>query len=165
MEENTKMELNLLINGVPINGYLNIDPLASDEEVNNGQKVKGELDNLDDYVDDAECVEILAVEVLEYISMEKADSVLNHWLSKLRMGGTITIGATNFRQVCRSVASQTIDNNAANLLLYGKQTHELEYKKGLVDLARLCAVLEAKGLQIIQKRLDGFKMFVTAQRI
>jgi len=159
------MKINLLLGGPSVDNYLNIDELATDEELNTKKKVKCLLDNLDEHVDNAECDEILALDVLEYFTVDKVDAILRHWITKLRRKGKIVIGLTNLRQVFRSVLSYKIDSNQANILIYGIQQRELDFKKTFIDLDKLYSVLQSNGLEIINKRIDGFQIFVTARRV
>lgn len=153
------MKLNITLGQPPINGYLNIDP-----NLDHDGKVVCPLDNLNDHVDDAECEEILALDVLEYIPKELADKTVVHWLSKLAHGGKIILSGINARQVAKAILNKSIDIDAANILMYGEQNHPWQRKYGITDIQRLSDVLTGLGLKVISKQLDGFKMTVIAER-
>lgn len=152
------MKLNLTLGHPPINGYLNVDPFFDHDG-----KTKCDLDKLE-CVDDGECSEILAIDVLEYVPVPIADQTLTHWVSKLAHKGVLVIGGTNLRQVCKCILDKTLDIDRANQILYGEQRFPGDLKYGMVDMERLCAALQTKGLKVISKQLDGLKMIVKGER-
>lgn len=152
------MRLNITFGGEPVNGFLNVDPYFDHDG-----KTKCAIDNID-CVDNNECEEIIALDVLEYIPVQLADKTIDHWVSKLAHGGKLTVNATNIRQVARSVINKSVNLDELNEYIYGSQRFDWEIKRGMVDLDRLCGAMISKGLKIVSKRLDGLKMFVTAER-
>jgi hypothetical protein len=153
------MKLNLTLGGTPKNGYLNIDPYFEAEG-----KTKADLGNLNEYVDDNECSQILALDILEYLPVPVADQILNHWISKLAHNGQLILSATNVRQVCKCIINKSLPLDVSNELLYGSQRYDWEVKRGMVDIERLTSALQSKGLRILSKRLNGLQMCVVAER-
>lgn len=156
------MKLNLLYHGDELrSGYVNVDPYADD---NSPTKVKAELSDLNKVASDAECTDIIAIDVIDHFNSTQVDAVLDHWLSKLRHKGTITVGGTDLSEISESLYVGNINIDEANSLLFGNQGEDWEFKKSCVDIESLIMVLKAKGLKILKKRTNHYKYIVQAQR-
>ena len=147
------MKINLKLGGKDKNGYLNIDGL------------KGmELRNLDEYVDDAECIEVLAEDILDYLQINEARSVLAHWISKLRHGGKLIVGGTDIAEVCRMFYKRAIDLESLNEILHGNFQEAWSVKLSHTTMEELASFLESQGIKVTKKRIEGFKMIVEGER-
>lgn len=144
------MKINLLRGSNEfISGYTNIDPYGNDDNI-----VIGEIENLDYVADDAQCIEIRAIDIIDYIEPSKIDKVLYHWMTKLRIGGTITIGGTDLSLVCNAFLDGSINADVATSLLYGQRFSSYQYKKNITTLENLCDFFESAGYKILLKRYD-----------
>ena len=92
------MKINITIGGSEKSGYLNIDALKDLE-----------IRNLDEYVDPAECFEIVAEDIVDYIPKQELPSVIDNWVSKLRHQGTIIVGGTDAFEVCKMFSQNSIN--------------------------------------------------------
>ena len=119
---------------------------------------------LDDVVSDAECTEITADEILDYIPHGQHLAVIQHWVSKLRHGGRIKVGGTDLYEVAKVVMNQLVTNQEANLLLHGNHQHAWDIKHGQMTLNQVVSILRDLGLHIEKQRLNGTKMLVEANR-
>lgn len=157
------MKVNLLIDNPRDvrNGYLNIDPYASDTEQD---RLRGDLSNISHSVDDAEASEIVAVGVLSYYPGSLVNDIVSGWVKKLAVGGTITISAVDHNQVAHRLHGQHITAEQANELLHGRQEKDWDIIKSSFPIQRLIDVLKAQGLQIVQKRFRDCEAIVTARR-
>ena len=79
-----------------LNGYTNIDPISHFDGLN------ADLRNLDEIASDAECSEILADEVIDFIRQEEVYPILDHWIRKLRHKGNIFISFYDTRQIAKA---------------------------------------------------------------
>lgn len=158
------MKLNLLINnsGDVRNGYLNIDPSANPEDPYG--RVRCDLDNLDPLVDANEATEVVALDILDYYATTDVDRVLNHWLSKLAHGGTLTVSVVDLREVSRQFLAGGLGLDEANLLLHGEQDGPMRFRMCSLTLDHLSAVLENKGLKVLKRRIVDRRAVVTCQR-
>jgi hypothetical protein len=155
------VKINLLINNNSVrNGFINVDPFA----VPGDGKVGGDVGNLDHVACDAECDEIVADDILDYIPNDVSGDTLLNWIGKLRHGGTLTIGGVDLREVSRMFTRQEIDVSEANAVLYGRQRLPLEYRKSTSTIQHVINMLESKGLKILNKRIEGAYYSVTARR-
>lgn len=155
------MKLNILYNDDRVRqGYLNIDPFA-----NNKESVRvGDPKNLDEFVDDGECVEIVALDVLDHYPSTEVDNVLMHWLSKLRHGGIITIGGNDFDSISSAYKMGRIDLIKLNELLYGLQGEDASYQYSCLSINTMIDFLQGQGLKVIMKRVNKYKFVVKAER-
>lgn len=156
------MRINLLLNGeTPRSGFLNLDPLASPGDE---LKTRGDLSNLDEFVDDSEAEEIIATDVIDFLPPQTVDGVIDHWIRKLRHGGSIVVGGVDIREVARGLMNQSITPEYANLLLYGVQSAPHEYRKSTMTMQRLLGVFQAKGLKVMHKRIVSYYYQIKADR-
>jgi hypothetical protein len=154
-------KLNLLINGGDLrSGYVNIDPLA----VGQDEVMAGSVGNLDWIADDAECDEIVALDVIDFLSSTETDATLEHWLKKLRHGGTITIGGIDLYEVAKGILHGRIDVAEANFLIHGNQSVPADCRKANTTIQQMIRVLDGLGYELLHKKIDGYKFYITARR-
>jgi hypothetical protein len=157
------MKVNLLLNAPADvrSGYLNIDPLAPPQDPT---RVQGRLDDLTHSVDAAECEELVAHDVLDRFGPDQVDGVLEHWLSRLRRGGRITVSAVDAREVARALLNGTLALADANALLHGEQRNDWELRRVSLTLAQLAEALSSRGFKVLTKRVVNYRAVVTAER-
>tara|TARA_Y100001938_G_C8074820_1_gene425355 strand:- start:1378 stop:1863 length:486 start_codon:yes stop_codon:yes gene_type:complete len=149
--------------GDVLDTHLNINPFTKKTE--DGLLVRGDLTNIDKYVDDAEAEEIIAMDVIDYISTTKTAETIANWISKLAIGGRIVIGGIDIIAVSKSLADYSLDIASANLLIHGKQDEPYLIKRASFSAYDLAEYLEVTyGLGIVKKDIQNYKMFVEAQR-
>lgn len=154
------MKLHLFINGMPRTGYLNLSPFGDNDQVK-----LGTYRDLDGFVENNECLEILADTILDYVPFNELSDLFKSLLQKLRKNGKIIIGGTDLSEVCRAYHLGIIDTNDTNKLLHGEQTGAWAFKHAQLTLIDCVQGLQQLGLKINKKRLDGFHFVVEAQRI
>ena len=148
-----QMKINILIGGADKNGYLNISALKDLE-----------IRNLDEYVDNAECFEIIAEDIVDYMPKQELPQVLDNWVSKLRHQGTIVIGGTDVYEVCKMFAQEALSLEELNNLMHGEQSQGWDVRLNQLTLQQMCSELEGRGLKVLKKRINGFKFSVEAER-
>lgn len=135
-----------------------IGPLAPDSSY----VTVGYRTNLDDFAENAECKEINAPNILDFVEVEQHASYIQHLVSKLRHGGTLVIGGTDIISVSLAIFNKSLTNEQANHIIYGVQTEPV--KKGLSCLEDLRKLLLSCGLKIKQQ-IPGLQMLIVASRI
>ena len=116
------MKVNLLYGEADIlTGYLNLHPFAISDDDEKNIRI-ADIKNIDRHVCDAEATEIIATDVIDYLSLYEVPKVLGHWIKKLRHGGKIVIGGTDMNEVTRGFIHGDIDLETTNKLLHGLQT-------------------------------------------
>jgi hypothetical protein len=125
----------------------------------------GDIKNLDPFVNDAEATEIIATDVIDYLPLNDMNTIIDHWVSKLRRGGKIVIGGIDLFQVCKAFTQYDINVETANKLLHGLQDQPHLLKRLTLTLTGLRNYLRDKhGLKILKTRYAGYSMIVEAQR-
>ena len=157
-----KSKINLLYgSGDVLHTHLNLDPFTSKET---DVLIRADVKNLDDFVDDAEAQEIIALDVIDYIPLTDVNKVIKHWVSKLRHGGTLIIGGTDLFEVSKSFAQYRIDITRANKLIHGEQSKPYLIKRTNFTVLGLSDYLSSLGLKLQKKRVNDFIMTVEATR-
>lgn len=152
------MKLHISINKAPLNGYTNISPMGGEEKFICNPK------NLEGLVEDAQCTEIIAEDILDYIASNDILNFLTYYVKKLRHKGKLIIGGTDLYSLCKAVVTKNLNVLLTNHLLHGEQTHPWDFKYGQISLDDLVDLLKSLGLKILKKRVNGYKMVVEAER-
>jgi len=143
--------------------HVNINPFAEEEK--DGEIIRGDVTNLDKYVDDGELEELIAYDVLDYIESIKAEDSIANWVKKIKIGGKICIGGTDLIEVCKSFSQYRIDINLANELIHGTQEKPYLIRRVNFTAIGLADYLQVQfGLKIGRKVVNNYKMLVEAHR-
>lgn len=142
-------------------GWLNIDPLAP---ANDPQRIKHTPEDLSALVQPASLEALRALDVLDYYPAQKADQVLDHWISLLGHQGTLAISCVDILEVSRALQRRLIDIPLANSLLHGEQKQNWDHRCANYSLGQLASVLENKGLHILVRRIFDFRAILVAKR-
>jgi hypothetical protein len=140
------MKLNICVNGEYKENYKNIEPRI----------------NLDDVVQNAECEEILALNIMDYIPTEIVYNILKHYVSKLRHGGKIILGGTDLVLLSKEIVTGRLNIVEANKMLHGSNG-EIK-KNGQISLSDLDDILKSLNLKIMKRRIDGIKFYIEGVR-
>ncbi len=156
------MKLNLFIDNPDAarQGYKNIDPVAP---IGHADILRENLAELAS-VDDAECSEIVALDVLEYFPPADTDKILTTWIRKLGHGGMLTVGFTDLYQLVKHTYNRTLNISEVNLYLHGNQKSPWNLKRNTFSTDLISEVLQGKGLKILSKRIDGVTTIIKAVR-
>jgi S-adenosylmethionine:diacylglycerol 3-amino-3-carboxypropyl transferase len=149
--------------GDVLDTHLNINPFTKNTK--DGFLARGELTNLDKYVDAAEVDELVALDVIDYIPTTQTKDALDNWISKLRIGGRIIIGGIDILSISKSISDGSLDTPLANLLIHGKQDKPYLIKRASFSAYDLSEYLESfYSLGIVKKDIINYNMLVEAQR-
>ncbi len=153
------MKLNLGCGNDLRNGYVNIDiaPINNlDHQI--------DASNLDDVCNDEEVDEILAVNVLNMLSYKEILNVLQHWVDKLKPGGTIKVVVPDLVELSRAFLNGELKSDHFILQMYGKQEHEHDFHRTGFDVVLLQSVLETVKMQVISKRILNATIVMEAEK-
>lgn len=155
------MKLNLILHESDCrSGYTNCGPIA---RLGRGA-VHSSFSHLDPLCEDAEATELIALDVIDFVSPGEINEMVAHWVRKLRHGGTLTVGGLDLAEVARRLVSGRLDHDAANLLIYGSQDVPALCRKACMPLRVACEVLEAYGLKVLTKTYNECFYVVTSRR-
>ncbi len=158
------MKLNLLLAnpGGCLPGYANLDCFACAGQ----PTLLCDISDLSEYIDDAECDEIRAINVLSYFDANKVGEIITKWVSKLRHGGELVIGDVDILQVWKAYSRAEIDYVTLNKLLYGEQTSPLRWdlRKTGLSLQEVSYALNSNGLNVTEKKFESVYFNIRATR-
>lgn len=157
------MKTNLLIGGKPLNGYLNIDVLA---QPNHQDRVAGDITNLDAVVDNNECQELLAIDVIDFVPLQIRQQTLQNWSNKIAHGGIITVSAVDLVELARLISSgQLADVVEINKSIFGIANNVWQIRKSYIPLQDTVQMLVQSGQFEIQSvHFKNFNYYITARR-
>ncbi len=158
-----KVRMNLLVgNEADIReGWTNIDPLAPE---NDHRRIRANPMNLDPVCDAGEVDELVAHDLIDTLPYREANEVLDHWISRLAHGGTITLSCVDTLEVTKMFQNRSLMMGQLNALLHGEQTESWKFRQGSYHLGQLANILTSKGLVVLQKRIHQFRAIIVAQR-
>jgi GTPase SAR1 family protein len=158
------MKVNILLDnpeGV-LNGYTNIDPFVP--EKSGDSRINHNILNLDGVLEDAEGVEIRAINILTYLNANDINIAIENWVRKLRHKGQLVLADVDVNEVAKFIVAQKIDLKLANIMLHGEQQKEWQLRYTSLSLAEILPCLRNKGLKIITARILNGNFFVRAER-
>lgn len=157
------MKVNLLIdNPNVLSGYLNLDPCVMEP---GDARIKSDISNLDNYVDDNECEEIRAHEVLTYFDSNKVDAILDNWIKKLRINGIIHICDVDMEEAYKGYKRGDFELLKLNEILFGGQDRKWNLRKCGLTITALEDAFKAKGLKVTKKYFQDYNFVIEGKRI
>lgn len=156
------MKIKLGVGEIPYAGYLNIDPCPLQTQAD-CEVVIGDPRMLY-MVEQSECTEILAPNILDYIHVSQLVPFITLLVSKLRHGGKIILGGTDLHTICRSYMIGELKPEELINILYGEEFGAWKNKVGCYPLGEISNILKELDIQIIRKQLENQYMFVEGVR-
>lgn len=112
-------------------------------------------------VDDGECTEIYAVDILDFVPECRFQEFIHSLVKKMRHGCELVIGGSDIYESAKQILRGDHTVYESSKLLYGTQDIP---KVGQYSLNVICDELLKCGLKIIAKNIDGNSMYVKATR-
>jgi hypothetical protein len=130
-----------------------------------GYENLGFVKTLDPFVMNAECTEILALGVIDYIEIERVEVYIQHLVSKLRHKGKLVITGRDMFYFANLVVTQpgNVDLVAVNKLIYGELDKRPYASQTHVN--HVAELLQKFGLKILRKSLEAGEYVVEAERL
>jgi hypothetical protein len=137
-------------------GFVNVSPnLTASAEV-----AAAPLNGLDEVVCAGEAEELVADNVLPAVDPARADECLAHWASRVRVGGTLTVGATDLYEVAEQLLAGTLSQEAAGQALFGGAVPH----RAAFSLPQLAAAVVSLGFEPRRQYYAGCVAYVVAER-
>lgn len=152
------MKLFIGVDVAPLNGYTTVDPVGSENTIS------VDFRSLDSVCEPAECTEIRAPNILNFIHGSELYSVLANWVSKLRHGGKLIVGGSELLECCKSVMLGQINVAEANKLFYNEKRTPWHVNFGMYECNEIVGLLTDFGLRIEKKRINGNTFVIEAYR-
>ena len=155
------MKINLMYGkGQKLPRFTNINAIPTDED----DVMVMDPSNLDFFVDDAEAEAIIAYDVINFLPRESMISTIEHWVKKLRHGGSIIVGGIDSCAIARDVVASKISLQDLNILLYGSEIPNWDVRRNIFTMQSLVDHLKSLGLKIVKSRIDKYEIAVEAMR-
>ena len=130
---------------------------TDDEKIENYKHIQcyGTPLDLSDIADN-ECEEILAGDVLDMYSVEMMPQLIQQLVGKLRIGGRIVLGGTEFSVLAKHIINGGLTAEAVSQIIASK--------KSVTDVMTIKNALKQLGLNILSTSINGVHCEVTAKR-
>lgn len=130
---------------------------TDDEKIENYQHIQCYGTPLDlSSIADNECEEILAGDLLDMYTIDMLPALVQQLVSKLRIGGRIVLGGTEFSVLAKHIVNGGFTAEAVSNIIASK--------KSLTDISIIKNALKQLGLDILSTSISGIHCEVTAKR-
>ena len=141
-----------------LNGYINMDPITKFDDM------LYDIRNLDDVVSDAECMEIISDDVIDFLEKKGSMEALSHWVKKIRHGGKIVVTSIDAYEVAKSFYRKNLDIDMFNKAIHGNFSAPWDVRLSHTTIEELSDFLQSQGLNVTKKRINGIKLIIEAER-
>lgn len=156
------MKLNLGSGGdIRLHGYINVDILPNPSAPAEIYR-QGDMANLDWLCAAGQADEIMANNSLPCLPYTVVDAVLEHWVSRLKVGGVLKITVPDLRWIAKSLGEDVADLSKIAPLIYGPQDQPSVGFRSAYDPKALCDRLVSLGMRITGQRKAGFIAYIEA---
>lgn len=131
-------------------------------ETRDGYENVGFVKNLDAFAENGECEEVLAINILEYISCSNLEKFVLHLASKVAYGGKIVINGLDYMEISKMAVRQDFNVAEFNRLLFGTGSQP---KESCITMNAITGILQSNGFKILKKRLNGYDFSIEATRV
>ena len=129
---------------------------TDDEKIENYQHIQCYGTPLDlSSIADNECEEILAGDLLDMYTIDMLPALVQQLVSKLRIGGRIVLGGTEFSVLAKHIVNGGFTAEAVSNIIASK--------KSLTDISIIKNALKQLGLNILSTSISGIHCEVTAK--
>jgi len=112
-------------------------------------------------IDDGECTEIHAPEILDYIPEHEFRLFIDTLVNKMRHGCELTIGGSDLYESMKQLFRGDLNVYTMNNVLYGNKEVS---KRGQYSMNSVSDILLQRGLKILEKNMDRNQMYIKAVR-
>jgi len=107
-------------------------------------------------ISDNECELIMANDVIDSFDIPNIEGLLGLLISKLRINGTMVIGGTDLRLLCKSVINDQMSELDASQIISGLRS--------ATSLESLRAAIQSMGLNLVSSQITGVHYELTVKR-
>lgn len=123
---------------------INLDPYAQQGD----GKIKGNLANLDEHVENGEATFILSKFILEFMDSNTMKLAMDNWVRKLAFGGKLHLTGYDSKALAREYTLGGVDEVEFNRMLYGDNSTPWNKKSQILSLKIILNELQNRGLTI-----------------
>ncbi len=129
-------------------GYINIDMVKS-----RGVDYIGSVEKLP--LPDLSVDEIYARDVIEHFSHHQIESILCHWITKLKFGGRLYLMTPNLLTIAQMIVNNEAPANELVRKLYGGQDFPSNYHYSAFEPVGMKSLLEKHGMTVLEFNEHG----------
>ena len=107
-------------------------------------------------VSDNECEVIMANDIVDAFTIDKIGELVMSLSKKMRMNGTLVLGGTDIRLLCKAIVNDQITEQEGSNIISTLSSAS--------NLALLKSALEGVGLSVLSTQITGIHYEVTAKR-
>lgn len=107
-------------------------------------------------VSDNECEVIMANDIVDAFTIDKIGELVMSLAKKMRMNGTLVLGGTDIRLLCKAIVNDQITEQEGSNIISTLSSAS--------NLALLKSALEGVGLSVLSTQIAGIHYEVTAKR-
>ena len=128
------------------------------EEIENYSHVVASDNKVDiSHIINNECERILATDVLDCFTVDGVPELIQALVSKLRLGGEMSIGGTEIRMLCKSIINGSITPEEGSGIISGLYSAS--------SLQFVQEALEKLGLTVVDTHMNGIHFEVKVRRV
>lgn len=147
--------MKLLLNNTKIglSGYLHVSPANGDNPI-----------DLDRYVDNNECQEIICDEIINYIPITELYKYIVKLETKIAHYGKLIINSVDSKEITKLYFNDVIDTLTYNNIVYGTRTNTWEFKQSVICLDEITSIFNSLNLKILSKKINGYNFIIVGER-
>jgi hypothetical protein len=111
---------------------------------------------------DDSVIEIVANQIIQYISIKELRDVIGNWAKKLKQGGILYIESIDYSFFGNEMSFEHISTDEVNELLFGDQNNPL---RGLYNLTGMETFLTKLGFATVEKGYLDRVFFIRVEKI
>jgi SAM-dependent methyltransferase len=100
---------------------------------------------------------------LEHFNRGEVDAVLDEWIRVMKPDGEFRVRVPNLIWAADQIMNGVVNHDVLNVL-YGEQSYDLNFHRVGFTPAVLTALLEARGLEVIEMATEGYNIEIIARR-
>lgn len=111
-----------------------------------------------DSIDDNSCVEIVINDLLDYVSYNDANNILDSLIKKLCTNGSLVIQSVDLYQLSCAITFEDIDLDTCKMILY-------QNKKAIYTMYDIQSEISNRNLDLVEKKyINIFEYYIRAQK-
>lgn len=147
-------------------GYTNkLENFSNFNFFNEDDYEKLNIDEINQYIDDGEIDEILAINTINFIDYKNIYDVLKTWFHKLKYGGTITLSFFDIVEASRLLTVGKLNIDEARKIIYGNQNINKDYFKSGATLEEVKNIFNSFKCTIEFCKRDEYISYIKARRL
>ncbi len=157
--KSNKVKVNITVRGPVFNGFLNLDPTATQQDQD---RVLCDLQNFDSLLDNNEAEQILVNDILDYIPLPARPKVLSSLLTKVAHDGEVVVTGLDLHEMARVVYDGECGSiDESNRIIYGTV---ISRKSAVTPQENVNLLMQTGQFQVTSVSYHGIQYVIKARR-